>query len=156
MMKNMLGCGCSKTWGDVALLIMRVALGLIFVYHGWDKIGTQGMDAVAGFLGSIGFPFSMLFAYILAYGELIAGIMLIAGAFTHWAAKFCVIVATVAFFLVHMKGGFSINGGGYEYIMLIFAASFSLMTTGAGKYSLDGTALKEYACCCTDGSCKVH
>ena len=98
---------------------------------------------VAGFLGSIGVPISGLMAYILAYGEIIGGLLLIIGLFTHWAAKFAVIVGIVAFFAVHFKNGFAIGNGGYEYIMLIFAAAVSVLITGAGKYSLDAMWMKK-------------
>ncbi len=137
MVHKILGCNCSDRFADWAPLILRVALGVVFTWHGYDKIFTTGLPGVAGFLGSLGIPFPDVMAYVLAYGELIGGLLLIAGLFTHWVAKFDVIVAIVAFFTVHVSKGFSIAGGGYEYIMLIFAAAVSLLITGAGKYSLD-------------------
>lgn len=156
MIKKLLSCDCAGACAGIAPLALRLALGAIFMWHGWDKVASQGLDNVAGFLGSIGFPFPLFFAFILGYGELIAGIMLVLGAFTHWAAKYCTIIAIVALLLVHAKNGFSINGGGYEYIILILAVSISLMVTGAGKYSLDAKVLKDWVCGCKDGSCNVH
>ena len=136
-MNKLLLCKCSDTWRDWAPLVLRVALGSVFAWHGYDKIFTTGLPGVSGFLGSLGIPLPEVMAYILAYGELIGGIFLIAGFLTHWVAKFDVIVAVVAFSTVHMSKGFSVAGGGYEYIMRIFAAAVSLLITGAGKYSLD-------------------
>ncbi len=136
-MTNLLWCKCSAMWGDWAPLVLRVALGSIFAWHGYDKIFSIGIPGVTGFLASLGLPLPSLMAYLLAYGELIGGVLLILGLFTHWVTKFDMIVALVAFFTVHATKGFSIAGGGYEYIVLIFAAAFSLMVTGAGKYSLD-------------------
>ena len=124
-------------FADVAPLVLRVALGAIFAWHGYDKIFTVGLPGIEGFLGSIGIPLAGVMAYVLAYGELIFGLLLIVGLFTHWAAKFAAIVGVVAFFTVHLKNGFAIGNGGYEFIMLIFAAAVSLIITGAGKYSLD-------------------
>jgi putative oxidoreductase len=95
---------------------------------------ASGSHAAAAGISS---KLPLLFAYILSYGELIAGILLIVGYCTHWVSKYCAVVALVAFALVHVGKGFSIQGGGYEYIMLIFAASVSLMITGSGKYSLE-------------------
>ena len=128
-----------QRFGDWAPLTLRVALGIIFVWHGYDKLTAIGIPGVAGFLGSLGIPFPELMAYILTYGEFIVGGFLILGLFTHVAAKFTTIVAIVAFFTVHLKNGFAIGNGGYEFIMLIFAASVSLLITGAGAYSLDAT-----------------
>lgn len=144
-MMHLLQCKCSEKWGDVAPLVLRVALGLIFAWHGYQKIFVVGMPGVAGFLGSLGIPLPSLMAYILAYGELIGGLLLIAGLLTHWVAKFDIIVAIVAFLTVHMSKGFSIAGGGYEFIMLIFAAAVALLITGAGKYSLDAIWFKKRA-----------
>lgn len=136
-MNKLLNCDCAGTFGGWAPLVLRVALGSVFAWHGYDKVFNTGVSNVGGFLGSLGIPAPSIMAYILAYGELIAGILLIVGLFTHWAAKFTVVVALVALFTVHISKGFSIANGGYEYIMLILASSISVLITGAGKYSLD-------------------
>ncbi len=123
--------------GDLAPLVLRVALGLIFAYHGYDKVFVQGMLKVTGFMESLGLPFPSLMAFLLSYGELIGGIMLIAGLCTYWVSLIDITIALVALFAVHLGNGFSMANGGYEYILLILAASVSLFITGAGKYSLD-------------------
>jgi putative oxidoreductase len=137
MLNNVLNCDCGGRCRDWAPLVLRIALGIIFAWHGYDKIFSTGIPGVQGFLGSLGIPLPELMAYILAYGELIFGLLLVVGLFTHWAAKFATIVAIVAFFTVHLPNGFSVGNGGYEFIMLIFAAAVSVLITGAGKYSLD-------------------
>ena len=136
-MHKLLVCKCFGSCANWAPLVLRVALGCIFAWHGYDKIFSTGISGVTGFIDSLGIPLPSLMSYILAYGELIGGLLLIAGLLTHWAAKFGIVVALVALFTVHISNGFSIADGGYEYIMLILAASVSLLITGAGKYSLD-------------------
>lgn len=137
LFSKLMACTCGSSYGDVAPLVLRVVLGIIFAWHGYDKVFVTGLPAISDFLGNLGFPLSQFFAYILAYGELIGGVLLILGLFTHWIAKYDSIVALVALILVHWKNGFSAGNGGYEYILLILAASLSLLITGAGKYSLD-------------------
>lgn len=137
MLGKILSCDCGSWFPGVAPLVLRVALGAIFVYHGYDKVFNMGVPAVSGFLDSIGIPLPGLMAYVLAYGELAAGALLILGLFTHWAAKYAAVVGVVALFVVHLPNGFSIANGGYEFIMLILAAAISVMFTGAGKYSVD-------------------
>lgn len=120
---------------EYAPLILRVAIGAVFAMHGWMKF-TSGVPGVAGMLTSLGFPFPEVFAVILIAAELGGGILLILGAYTHWVAKILAFVAFVAFVSVHMTKGFFLPMG-YEFIMVLFAGSVSLMITGPGKYSLD-------------------
>lgn len=124
-------------YGDLAQLVLRVALGIVFTWHGYDKVFNTGIPGVQGFLGSIGIPLPELMAYILSYGELVFGLMLIIGLFTYVAAKFAIIVSIVAFFTVHLPNGFSVANGGYEFIMLIFAAAIAVLVLGPGKHSAD-------------------
>lgn len=132
----MLDCLCGDKMRDLAPLVLRVATGLIFTMHGWQKF-QGGVPYVAGFLTQLGFPAPELMAVLLIAAELGGGILLILGLFTHWVAKILAIVALVALVTVHASKGFFISAGGYEFIMLILAASVSLMITGAGKFSLD-------------------
>lgn len=116
---------------------LRVVTGLIFAMHGYQKL-AGGVDGVAGFLGSLGFPIPMVMAVLLIAAELGGGILLILGAFTHWSAKILVIVSTVALVTVHLDKGFFLKTGGYEFILLLLAASFSIMITGPGCWAVDG------------------
>ncbi len=133
---------CCTAWSNEGILALRVALGAVFMYHGYDKM-MKGNEMIAGFMGSIGLPFPSLMAYLVTYGELVGGLLLIVGAMTYWVTLMDIVIALVAFFFVHMTKGFSAATGGFEYIMLIGAASFALMTLGAGKYSVDALMEKK-------------
>jgi putative oxidoreductase len=109
---------------------------MVFAYHGYDKL-QKGVPMIASFLASLGIPFPSFFAPILIAVELVGGMLMVLGFFTHWVAKLFIIVTTIAFLTVHMTKGFNVSKGGYEFIMTLFAASVSLMITGAGKYSID-------------------
>jgi putative oxidoreductase len=141
MMKKLMDCMCTEKWGAAAPLILRVVLGAVFAMHGWQKL-QSGIPAFSGFLGGLGFPMPDVFTVILIAAELGGGILLILGLFTHWAAKVLALVAIVALVTVHISKGFFVANGGYEFILLILAATISLLITGPGKYSLDASMRK--------------
>ena len=143
-MQNILKCTCGEKWIGVGPLFVRVAVGLIFAMHGWQKL-EGGVPGVAGFLGSLGFPAPEVFAVLLIAAELIGGILLIVGAFTHWTAKILAVVAVIALFTVHAQNGFFMATGGYEFILLILAATLSLVFTGPGKWAVDSKLFKKSA-----------
>ncbi|MEK7567944.1 MAG: DoxX family protein [Patescibacteria group bacterium] len=140
MFNKLNACKCSNSWQDAGKLLLRLALGSIFVYHGYAKF-VMGNVAVAGFFTSIGIPAAEFFAPLVIWVEMIAGGALILGLCTHWASKLLSVVAVVALFTAHISKGFSVAAGGYEFILLILASSLAILTMGAGKYSID-----EYWC----------
>lgn len=121
---------------DLAFFVLRVVTGIVFMLHGWQKL-EMGLTGVSGFLGGLGFPMPMVFAVLLIAAELLGGIMLIVGALTRFAAQILTFVSLVALLTVHVKNGFFLQTGGYEYILVLFAACVALAVTGAGKWSLD-------------------
>lgn len=140
-MLHILKCTCGDRLSGFAPLILRVTTGLIFAAHGWQKL-SGGLEGTASFLATLGFPAPMLMALLLVAAELVGGIFLIFGLFTHWVAKILAFVALVALLTVHVANGFFIADGGYEFILLIFAASVSLAITGPGKWALDSSMRK--------------
>lgn len=136
-MKKLLNCNCLSKFGAVAPLVLRISVGLIFALHGWQKLTVMGVGGVEGMLNALGFPMAGLLAPLLIAAELVGGIFLIVGAFTHWAAKILVVVSVVALVAVHLKNGFFLATGGFEFILLILAATLSILITGPGKYSVD-------------------
>ncbi|HYF28770.1 MAG TPA: DoxX family protein [Candidatus Paceibacterota bacterium] len=135
-MRNVLHCTCGSKFGALAALFLRVVVGVIFLVHGWQKL-QNGIPGTAGFLATLGFPAPEFFAVLLIAAEVIGGALLIIGLYTHWAAKILAIVALVALVTVHLGKGFSVATGGYEFILLILAATLSVMAMGGGKWSVD-------------------
>lgn len=130
-----LKCKCFDKYPDVAHLVLRVAVGVVFVAHGWQKWGD--LTAVGGFFDSLGVPLPGFFAIVVTAVELLGGLALIAGLFTHWAAKLLALDMLVAFFLVHWTNGVFVQDQGFELVLVLFAATVVLMIEGAGKWSLD-------------------
>lgn len=121
---------------DLGLLIVRAALGVVFVMHGWQKLAVTGHAGVAGFLGSMGVPLPDLNAALLIATEIGGGLALLSGTFTRVAAALTAFAMLVAMFLVHWPNGFFLPAG-YEFAMTLMLASVALSFTGAGAYSVD-------------------
>ncbi|TDB81659.1 DoxX family protein [Actinomadura sp. KC216] len=123
---------------DTGLLIGRVAIGAMFAAHGWKKFSDQGHSEVAAGFDELGIPLPEISAYFTTYVELVGGIALIIGLLVPVVALLHAVNMAGAFYYVHMDQGFFLDKGGYEYVMVLFAASLLLAGTGAGRFSLDG------------------
>lgn len=128
-------------WSDPALLFLRIATGLVFFTHGWQK-WQAGTELTAAFLTTLSFPVPELMAIVLIAIEVFGGLALIFGAYTRLAAKLTGIVAIIALLTVHASKGYSSIGGGYEYVLLLVAACGILLVMGAGAWSVDKKYLK--------------
>ena len=119
---------------DLGILLLRVALGVVFFYHGWTKLGD--MEPVIGFFGSLGLAPWM--AYLVAWAEAVGGALLIVGLFSRYAGIVLGIVALVALVKVHLPNGFAVTGGGYEFILVLLLGSLAMIAFGSGRYGVAG------------------
>jgi putative oxidoreductase len=128
----------SRRYYEWSMLVLRIALGAIFLAHGLQKI--SGMDGIVTWFASIGLP--PLLAYIVATIETIGGAFLILGLFTRVAAAGIMFVMLGAIFSVKMSKGFI---GGYEFDVSLLSAAVALILSGSHTYSLGNlfSSLKE-------------
>lgn len=115
---------------DLGLLILRLAVGVIFIAHGWAKF--SGMEDTIAFFAQLGMP--ALFAYAVAAIELVAGIALVVGIYTDLAALLIagiMVVALVYVKMVTFKLGLL---GGYELDLILLAGALTIMFVGPGKH----------------------
>lgn len=117
----------------IGLLVLRVAIGLIMVAHGKGKI-FGGLGKHIGIVGSLGLP--PWLGYLSAGTEFFGGILLILGLLTPFVGLAFCIEMCVAIAKVHFKNGLT-GPGGYEFPLILAAASFALIWFGAGPISLD-------------------
>ena len=122
---------------SLGLAVLRVVVGIVFIYHGYDKFFTSGIAGTTGFFTQIGAPLPGLAAPLVAVLEFAGGIALILGLFTRPIAGLLAINVLTALFLVHLPNGFSVQNGGYEFVLTLAAASLALVLTGPGAYALD-------------------
>lgn len=123
---------------DVALLILRVVVGLIFFMHGYQKVFEYGLAGVSQGFAGMGVPLPSLMGPFIAFLELIGGIALMVGFLTPVFAALLAADMVGAILLVHVKAGFFMPNG-YEFALSLLGGSAALVLAGAGRYSVDGS-----------------
>lgn len=122
---------------DLAVLLTRVAVGIVFFAHGWQKLSTNGIDATAVFFDQVGVPAASAAAWLAALVELAGGAALILGLAVSVAGLLLLIDMIGAFAFVHAGAGLFVEQGGYELVLALGAAALLLAVVGAGRFSLD-------------------
>ncbi|WP_149361038.1 DoxX family protein [Lolliginicoccus suaedae] len=122
---------------DIAVLIARIGIGIVFTAHGWQKLNEQTIDGVQQFFTSINAPLPEITAYIVTYLELVGGIALIIGALTPVVGLLLFANMVGAFFLVHVENGVFVSEGGYELVLALGVGSLMIAAIGAGRISID-------------------
>jgi putative oxidoreductase len=118
----------------LALLLLRLALGIIFIFHGYPKLFTHTRETMQMFQ-HMGFP--GYFAYIAGAIEFFGGLVLILGLFTRIAGILLAGEMAVAIWRVHLPQGPISMVKNYEFPMALAATAFTLACVGAGLLSLD-------------------
>jgi len=121
---------------DAGLLLLRVALATIVLFHGVFKL-THGVGWIGDVLHSHGLPGFL--AYGVYVAEVVAPVLLFVGLFTRLAALATAFDMFVAIAMVQHRQIFTVNeGGGWgiEIEAMIFLTSVVLVLTGGGRYAL--------------------
>ncbi|SFN28745.1 MULTISPECIES: DoxX family protein [Actinomadura] len=122
---------------DAGLLIGRLAVGVIFIAHGWQKLAETGHAEVARSFDHLGIPLPGLAAGYATWVELLGGAALVAGVLVPVAGVLIALNMAGAFWYVHMGKGLFSQEGGYEYVLVLAAAALLFTLTGAGRFSVD-------------------
>jgi len=105
--------------------------------HGWQKITTMGFHGTEGMFAKIGIPVPLVSAAVVILVEFLGGIALILGLATRWASLLLVVDMLGAIYFVHMRNGFFLTHGGYEFALSLLAACVALALGGGGSLALD-------------------
>ncbi len=133
--------GQAGGWG---LLVLRIALGVVFIYHGYPKFfkvpPIGGAAGFAKFLGMMGIPIPLFFAWVVAVLEFWGGIALVLGLATRWLGLLFAIDMLVAIWKAKAGRGvrfMAMDTTGWEFDFVLLAGALALMLLGGGAYSLD-------------------
>lgn len=99
---------------DTALVLMRILLGVLFIYASYDKILNPHQFAISiRAYKIVPIEFSNLFALMLAWSEMIAGILIILGIFTKQAASaiFIMLAMFISAIVISIVRGLAIDCG---------------------------------------------
>jgi putative oxidoreductase len=126
---------------DLALLILRLVVGLLFVGHGAQKLfgvwGGHGLAGTAGFFESIGLRPGRIHAPAAGVAELAGGALLALGLLTPIGAAMIIAVMVAATLTVHLANGLWATENGFELNLVYGAVAVALAGVGAGSWSLD-------------------
>jgi putative oxidoreductase len=125
---------------DTGLLIIRVALGIVFIAHGYNHMFGGGKLAGTGrWFESMGMKPGWFHALTASLVELGAGVCIAFGLLTPLMAGGIIGTMFVALITNHLKNGFFIfrPGEGYEYVLTLIFVALAIGTIGAGRISVD-------------------
>jgi putative oxidoreductase len=124
-----------------ALTLLRVALGVAMLVHGWEKLippgslhrshPLAGIEAFNHFVVTLGLPYWL--GYVSVATEFLGGAFLIVGLLTRFWAFMVVGNMLVALWKVNIHHGYS----GSEYTVALITMALMLVVAGSGAFALD-------------------
>lgn len=135
----------------LGVALLRIVLGVIFVVHGYSALTVLTPTTAASAITSMGYPPALApyLAWYLVAVQTLGGALMIVGLWTGLVALLQVPILASVLFLVHLPQGFVMRGiivdaatgqavaGGYEYPLLVLAATLAQALLGAGAVSVD-------------------
>ncbi len=113
---------------DIADFLIRLALAIVFTYHGWMKL--TNLAGTIQFFDTLGLP--VLFAYLVALIEFAGGILMFFGVWTTQIAWFfvAIMIGAIAF----VKGGKGFSASEFEMVLLIASLAVAYLPVGRFTY----------------------
>jgi len=119
---------------NLALLLLRIGVGLIFVLAGWGKL--TGIENVQSFFGNVGIPLAGIMAWVVALVEFVGGLMVLIGYKVKIPSLLLAFIMIVAILTVKLGGDGGFSGMRVDIMLLV--TSLALAIQGSGGYSVEG------------------
>lgn len=140
-MRHLLYCDTVGRVGSVSLLLLRLVMGVAFIFHGWPKIQNP-----MGWMGPEASVPAILQA-LAALAEFGGGMALVVGLLTRLASLGIISTMIVALGMVHLPHGHPFVGkaGGpsYELVAVYLACAVLFLILGPGRFSLDALLFRK-------------
>jgi putative oxidoreductase len=135
---------------NIALLVLRLVPGLLFMGHGLQKLvspkyapkflSANGLQGTGAFFEQGGMRPGLLMAFFAGAAELGGGFLIAAGLLTPLGTALLAAVMTVAILNVHLRKGIWNSAGGFEFPLLMLTAVYAVSAIGPGTLSIDSWA----------------
>lgn len=121
---------------DVALLVVRVIVGVIFAAHGAQKLfgafGGPGLAEMVRLMGPLGYPVTI--------GEFFGGVGLVVGFLSRFSAASLIVIMLGAIAMVHGQHGFFLGQdpktAGFEYNLALIGLLAPILIAGPGRFAI--------------------
>jgi putative oxidoreductase len=135
--------GFYRAFAPLAFALIRVALGLILIPHGFVKLfGADAVPASRNFV-NFGWAYPLAWAYFIGGLEFFGGILLALGLFTRIvAAAFVIEMAVIAFAVLYPAWSWGKHG--MEYALFMGIVALAIFLRGGGRWSLDRLIGREF------------
>lgn len=139
MTKKLLNPGSYSREINVALLFLRITIGVFMLTHGFGKLTMLFEGGPVQFADPIGIgPAASL--VLAVFAEVLCSIFLIFGLATRFAVIPLLITMLVAVLIVHSADPFRVK----EMALLYLIVFMSILISGAGKISIDNLIYKKF------------
>ena len=123
----------SSPWG---MLPIRIAVGLVFLMHGGQKLFVFGVAGTADIMMKLGIPLPTLAAAVVITVELLGGLAILLGVFARIAGALLAFEMVVAILVARLHGGFFAPYG-YEFELTLLMACLTFALAGPGGASFE-------------------
>lgn len=123
----------SSPWG---MLPIRIAVGLVFLMHGGQKLFVFGVAGTADIMMKLGIPLPTIAAVVVITVELLGGLAILLGVFARTAGALLAFEMVVAILVARIHGGFFAPYG-YEFELTLLMACLTFALAGPGGASFE-------------------
>lgn len=138
MIKKILNPGFYSREINIAILFLRVSVGVFMLTHGTGKLMALLSGGPVKFADPIGIGPAASLA-LAVFAEVICSLFLIFGIATRFSAIPLIITMLVAGFIVHAEDLFRVK----EMAFLYLSTFITIAISGAGKFSVDNLIYKK-------------
>lgn len=117
---------------SLALLLTRIGLASVFMYHGAQKMfgafGGPGLGVMMEKMGPV-------LGFLVSFGEFFGGLAVLVGLLSRFSGGILALIMVGAIVMVHGKNGFS-GDGGFEFNFVLLMMGLAVFVAGPGKLAL--------------------